>query len=351
MHVAIVAHRLHPLREPFAGGLEALTWQLSMGLRERGIAVTVAAGPDSDPRLDALEVPVRPLQLSNAARHDESMPSTRFMEDHYFYLQVMAYLADSAIDVIHNNSLHYLPIAMASAAGRATLTTLHTPPTAWMESAIAMAATTQVSFSAVSRHTSQAWSHVCDSDVILNGVDTRTWRPGPGGADLVWSGRLVAEKGADTAIAIARRANRTLRLAGPVSDPDYFRNHIAPQLDDRIQYLGHLDRSDLSRVVGNSAVALVTPRWDEPYGLVAAEALACGTPVVAFRRGGLPEVVNCAAGRVVAESDMDGAVTAVAELEAEGPGLRVAARAWAETRLSVDAMIDRYIDRYEGLSA
>lgn len=80
-----------------------------------------------------------------------------------------------------------------------------------------------------------------------------------------------------------------LVLAGPISDHTYFSERIEPQLGDSVRYLGHLVADDLVAAVGMSAVALVAPQWDEPYGLVVAEALVCGTPVVAYSRGGIPE--------------------------------------------------------------
>ena len=122
---------------------------------------------------------------------------------------------------------------------------------------------------------------------IRNGVDLDEWRPGPGGGPLVWFGRMVPEKGAAPGDR-GRAPGRTCRceLVGPVSDRDYFAARVAAAARRRRRYLGHLAHDELADVVGRAAAALVTPRWDEPYGLVAAEALACGTPVCGFARGG-----------------------------------------------------------------
>jgi glycosyltransferase involved in cell wall biosynthesis len=87
------------------------------------------------------------------------------------------------------------------------------------------------------------------------------------------------------AIAAARRADLPLVLAGPISDTAYFKRAIAPSLGDQVRYAGHLNHDELARLVGRSAAVLVTPIWHEPYGLVVAEAMSCGTPVVAFARG------------------------------------------------------------------
>ena len=130
MHVVMIAASRFPLKEPFAGGLESLTWHLCRGLHDRGIRVSVFAGRGSDPRLGVRELVTRPLALSAAARQDVSMPPAAWLGEHHAYLQVMLELqARGDVDVIHNNSLHHLPVAMAAACAAPMVTTLHTPPT------------------------------------------------------------------------------------------------------------------------------------------------------------------------------------------------------------------------------
>lgn len=122
---------------------------------------------------------VRPLHLSDAARRDVSMPPADFMADHHAYLSLMLWLAgpgSQQFDVIHNHSLHYLPVAMASALSTPMLTTVHTPPTPWLESAIGAATGQGTRFAAVSRHTAAAWRGLTgDITVIPNGIHTGQW--------------------------------------------------------------------------------------------------------------------------------------------------------------------------------
>jgi glycosyltransferase involved in cell wall biosynthesis len=245
LRIALIASARHPIREPFAGGLEGHTWTLAAELTRRGHEVALFARPGSDPALGLRQLEVARLRLSMAAQLDASMPDRDWLDVHHAYLRLMLDLADDRdrFDVVHNNSLHYLPIAMASALPMPVITTLHTPPTPWLESAMQCRTGSRVRFTAVSAHTARAWRLlVPEARVVRNGVDTRQWSPGPGGNDLVWSGRIVPEKDPETAIRAARAAGRRLRVAGPISDPRYFRARIAPLLGDGIEYAGHLRR-------------------------------------------------------------------------------------------------------------
>ncbi|HWF33149.1 MAG TPA: glycosyltransferase [Solirubrobacteraceae bacterium] len=306
LRIAVLAAARHPIREPFAGGLEAHVHSLAVSLAARGHDVVLFGGPGSEPlagvRVRGLARPT----LSAAACADASMTSVEQVGEHHAYLRLMLELsASDEFDVIHNHSLHYLPIAMAPALSTPMITTLHTPPTPWLESAIqATNGTSLTTFVAVSRHTARAWSHLLRSPrVVHNGVDLERWRPGPGGGPPIWFGRITPEKGTHLAIEAAEHAEEYLSIAGPVSDRDYFDFEVKPRLNEKIRYLGHLSRAELARHVGRARTALITPCWEEPYGLVVMEALACGTPVCGFDRGALAELVDDSCARLVAPDD------------------------------------------------
>jgi glycosyltransferase involved in cell wall biosynthesis len=348
LHIALLASARYPVAEPFAGGLEAHTWMLASGLRAHGHRVTLFAGAGSDPELDAHLLPVHWPRFSHGALSDPSTLAPAFLREHHAYLDVMLSMGkpDAPYDLLHNNSLHYLPVAMAASLRIPVVTTLHTPPTPWLESAL-QTSDSGVTFVAVSRHTAAAWAHaVPDIRVIPNGVDIERWRPGPGGGSLVWSGRLTPEKGAHIAIEAARLLGLPLDLAGPISDSEYFHREIAPRVGGKIRYVGHLGRKELIELVGRASVCLVTPIWDEPYGLVAAEALACGTPVAGFDRGAIAEIVDSRSGVVV--PGRDPAELARAVMAARGLS-RTATRRQAENHCSATAMITRYEELYRDL--
>ena len=353
LRIALIASSRYPIAEPFAGGLESHVWQLTRSLVARGHDVTLFAGPGTDPALPVERLPVRGIEVSPAARADVSMAPEVFLEDHHAYLALMMELTGRRaldFDLVHNHALHYLPVAMAPALQVPMISTLHCPPTPWLESALQSAGPSPVHLVAVSEHTAAAW-RATDAvrqpvGVVPNGVDLTRWVAGPGGGPLIWSGRIVPEKGTHLAVQAALAAGRELQIAGPVVDRGYFDRTIAPFLGRGVTHLGHLDHPELAAAVGRASAALVTPCWDEPYGLVVAEALACGTPVVAFARGGIPEILTPACGRLVPAGDV--AALAAAIPQAEGLS-RTAARDRARAHCSVETMVTRYEQHYDSL--
>lgn len=349
LRICLIASSAFPVREPFAGGLEALVHHLARRLAERGHEVSLFAASGSDPDLPVTVLNAVGFRSSGAADRDVNAPSARWMAEHHAYLSLMLGLArdgSTRFDVVHNHSLHHLPVAMAPMLQVPVLTTLHTPPTPWLESAIA-AAPGASSFTAVSAWAASAWAHVVSSVPVLNGIDTDAWPLGPGGGPAVWTGRLVREKAPHLAIDAARLAGVPLVLAGPVADVAYYESEVAPRLGADVVHVGHLDHRALALLLGRAAVAVVTPAWDEPYGLVAAEAMSCGTPVAAFARGALPELVHPGVGALAAPGRVDDLAAAI---DVARRCDRRVVRAHATERLSAARMVAEYEARYRALT-
>lgn len=171
----------------------------------------------------------------------------------------------------------------------------------------------------------------------------------PPDAPLVFLSRLDDIKGPDTAMAIAKAAGRRLVLAGNIapSGPqrDFFERRIRPGLGQAgVEFVGEVDDAAKNRLLGRAAALLVPIRWDEPFGIVFAEALACGTPVLSCPRGALPEIVEPGrTGFLFAGDDIAAGVASVARLRELD---RAACRRAAETRFNLPVVADRYLALY-----
>lgn len=130
---------------------------------------------------------------------------------------------------------------------------------------------------------------------VYNGIDVDMFTFSESAEDyLMYAGRIIPEKGAKEAIQVALKTGRRLIITGQTSPVSqwYFDEHIKPYLNDKILYLGMIDKNQLAKYYQKAAALLVPIQWEEPFGLTMAEAMACGTPVVAFRRGSVTEVVK-----------------------------------------------------------
>ncbi|MCG5052422.1 MAG: glycosyltransferase family 4 protein [Myxococcales bacterium] len=171
-----------------------------------------------------------------------------------------------------------------------------------------------------------------------------------GGGYLAFVGRVSPEKRPDRAIEIAKRANLPLKLAAKVDAQDrhYFETHIEPLLDHPlIEFVGEIDEAAKAAFLGNALGLLFPIDWPEPFGLVMIEALACGTPVVAFNCGSVPEIIAHGKNGFIVSSVQE----AVEVVSALGQVPRRACRAWFETHFSAERMARDYLDLYESLAA
>ncbi len=181
---------------------------------------------------------------------------------------------------------------------------------------------------------------------VYNGIDLSKFRyVARGGGPFIWIARVDPYKGIENAIAAAERARVRLLLAGRL-DParrQYFREKIRPHLHGGIQWLGEIDASQKSRFYGSAKALLYPIEWHEPFGLVMIEAMACGTPVIAFDWGSVREVVNDGVTGFVVNTipEMIRAMKKIDTLD------RAQCRAWVEKKFTVQTMVDGYERVYE----
>ena len=163
-----------------------------------------------------------------------------------------------------------------------------------------------------------------------------------GSEDLLFFGRIHPDKGAAEAVAAARASGRRLIIAGIVQDEDYAREVLAAADGDRVRYLGPVGGETRVRTLGAARALLHLVNFDEPFGLSVVEAMACGTPVIATRRGSMPELIEHGVTGFLVDSPGE----AVAAIERAGDLDRAACRARVAERFSVDRMADAYLALY-----
>ena len=206
-------------------------------------------------------------------------------------------------------------------------------------------------FCAISDWMMQETRHLATWHRVFNGVPMATYDfvPAvPAEAPLVFLGRIEHIKGTHLAIDIARRAGRRLIIAGniPEAHRDYFAREVEPHLDgDRVHYIGPVDDVQKNQLLGSAAAFLMPILWEEPFGIVMAEALACGTPVLGLRRGAVPEVVEHGVTGFVCDT-VDQLVACVKDLPAIS---RQACRDRAQQLFSDEAIVDAYLAVYRQL--
>jgi glycosyltransferase involved in cell wall biosynthesis len=180
---------------------------------------------------------------------------------------------------------------------------------------------------------------------IHHGIDIRQYDFQPAPDDtLLFFARIHHDKGARQAIEIARACNKKLIMAGIVQDQAYYDQYVAPHLDnDKVIYAGSVGPAERSRLLGNAGALLHPIQFDEPFCLSVIESMACGTPVIAFDRGSMPELIeNGKNGFLV--SNVDEAIETVARLKEID---RAYCRGHVERHFTVERMVSEYIQVYE----
>ncbi|MDF2191487.1 glycosyltransferase family 4 protein [Paraflavitalea sp. CAU 1676] len=185
-------------------------------------------------------------------------------------------------------------------------------------------------------------------DTVYNGINEELFKPGQGNGDyLLYFGRIHPHKGAHEAINIARQANKPLVMAGLIQDEGYYQEKVAPFINGiDVIYKGNVGPEDRNKLLGNALALLHPISFEEPFGLSVVEAMMCGTPVIAFERGAMKElIVDGVHGFLV--KDTAGAIAAVHKLQYID---REACRAHALANFSSQTMARRYIALYEKVS-
>lgn len=315
------------------GPWERVASLLTEGLVRRGADVTLFATADSQTAaaLDAV--------VPHGYAEDDAMDGRVWEALHVGH----ALSRSHGFDIVHSH-LDWLPLAFAASWRAPLVTTVHGFSGPAILPAYLAAASNYVSISDSDRSPQLDYVATIHHGIDLTELDLREVP----GEDLVVFGRIHPDKGTAEAIEIARRAGRRLVICGIVQDRHYFESRVRPFVDGtRVVFRGSVGPAERSAVLGAAAALLHPISFDEPFGLSVVESMACGTPVVAYRRGSMAEIIDDGVTGFVVD-DLDAAVEAVHRAVALD---RRTIRAVAGRRFGVDRMVDEYLRVYERVLA
>jgi glycosyltransferase involved in cell wall biosynthesis len=318
-----------------SGSVELMTWLLTEGLVRRGLDVTLFATRGTT------------TSASLHATFDEGYVENPDMWPWELYemLNLAAAVERGAdFDLVHYQAAYYpMSLAFARLSRTPIVQTLHHSPS---PGEVALwSRYPEVPFVAISAEQARLLHGVTQAGVVLHGIDTEAFDFRAEPEDyLLFLGRFTAGKGVLQAIDIARRAGIRLVLAAP--EDDYYREYVQPHVDgEQVAYAGEVGHEAKVALAGGARALLYPVQAGEPFGLVLAEAMACGTPVAALDRGAVREVVDeGVTGRIFAdEEELLAGLPSVLALD------RAGVRRRAIERFGIDRMVDEYIVIYERL--
>ncbi len=290
MNIGIIAHDAHPIAEPYQGGLEMLTSLLVNELVNRGHEVTTLCLQGSE--LSGRMIYYSKVETSLAPFETE----TELHKFGHFYKSISEFLSKD-YDLIHNHSLSHHAIISGSLLSTCFITSFHTPVFDNLNVALqAVHKNPNQVFTAVSNNLNTVYQeHLIQLQTVYNGIDLRTWDT----SDITenyfsWCGRICKEKGLIEVMDLCHENGVNLKIAGPIANQDYYDTHVEPRLKDYncCDYLGHLKHQPLNQFYAKSKALIFSSTWEEPYGLVIAEALASGTPVIGNNIGAASEIIT-----------------------------------------------------------
>ncbi len=338
MKIAQIAPLIESVPPRLYGGTERIVSYLTEELVEMGHDVTLFASGDSITSAELVPCCTRALRLDPAVR--DVIPHIMVMIDK---LRERA----KEFDVLHFH-MDLLHFPLCRALGGHTLTTLHgrldledLKPFYYRFSEMPLVS--------ISNDQRRPMSHANFVATIQHGIPAQLHSPSfAPGSYVAFLGRISPEKRPDRAIRIARAAGVPLKIAAKVdkADEDYFRIAILPLIDGPgVEFVGEINEREKTKFLGDAAALLFPVDWPEPFGLAMIEAMACGTPVLAFRCGSIPEVIDDGVTGKVVDSE-DAAIAALPEILSYD---RPAVRQRFDERFTASRMARDYVSAYRNL--
>lgn len=331
MKIAIIADPFIPIPPLNYGGIERIIHFLIVGLKERGHEVILIAHEDFK-----VDVPLIKYKNQN----------TRLATLHN--ILTINKLKSFKPDVIHSfgRLINLLPFLSSSIPK--IMSYQREPTLSQIKKAVLLSKKQTLSFTGCSDYISNQIKPFAAAETVYNGFPIHTYNPKfdfKEDAPLVFLGRIEFIKGTHIAIEIAQKTNKKLIIAGniPPDGEEYFNEKVKPFLSGDIEYIGPVNDIEKNTLLGNALAFLMPIQWNEPFGIVMAEAMACGTPVIGFSRGSVPEVVeDNVTGFVCATTDE--IVIAIGKLASIN---RETVWKTAMRRFSSDSIVSEYLKLYK----
>jgi glycosyltransferase involved in cell wall biosynthesis len=340
LRIAVISPVWFPVPPPRYGGTEAVVSLLADGLADTGHDVTLFAAGDSQTRAKLSSV----YDEAPSHRIGQTLPEIRHClecyrrADEFDVITDHAGLASAVIGgLLETPVLHTVHGPMDGEGGEIYEQIAATAPRLQLVS---------VSFSQRRPKPGLPWVANCPNALDLS---LYPWRRCPGDY-LLFLGRMSPDKGVHRAIAVALEAGQRLKIAAKCRDPeeiDYFREFVEPYLDDQIEYVGEVAHGEKVELLQGARATLFPIEWEEPFGLVMIESMACGTPVIATRWGSVPEVIEHGLTGIIVD-DWRKMVAALEQADALDP---LELRRAVEERFSPERMVDDYVDAFEAVLA
>lgn len=330
MRVAVLAPVAWRTPPRHYGPWEQIASNIAEGLVRQGIEVTLFATGDSitSGKLESVCEKGYEEDKSQDAKVLECLHISNLMEK------------AGEFDIIHNN-FDFLPLTYSGLIKTPVITTIHGFSSPWI---IPVYKKYNDSSYYVSISNSDRNPELRYIATVYNGLDTSDFRFNPTPDDyLLYFGRIHHDKGAAEAVEIALKCHKKLLIAGIIQDEQYFKEKIEPRLSNDIVYLGHAGPEKRKELLGKAQALLHPINFNEPFGMSVAEAMLCGTPVIAFNKGSMPELIRHEkTGFLV--NNVNEAVEAVARIHTIN---RQDCHDWASSRFSAGKMVDDYIGLYK----
>ncbi len=347
MKIAISGTIDTPIKKDALGGTEIWTYNFATKLKDRGIDVTLYANDQSD-FLGKIVKSIRQQDVYENGHEGE------FSSRNIFFLSSyqMAEIASSGeqYDLVHisaTNFQNFLPFSKVIKAKM--VVTIHSSSLSYTDAQNIFKYIPEAHYVFISNDFASKWPKPPNYSMIYNGIDVSQFPLQTAKENYYfWMGRIHQTKGVEDAIEFAEKSDAELVIAGPIRDEEYFKEIIQPRLSDKIRYVGSLDFEQKIQYYGKAKAFLMPIKWDEPFGLVAVEAMACGTPVLAYRRGALPEIVKNGENGFLAERDNINELIDLSKKITELDPAKI--RKVVEENFSLDTMVNNYLDLYQAIT-